>query len=236
MADTALLRSLYELQRIDARLAALERQVAAARETLAAARRLREAERRFREAAQALQQAERDLKAAEHRTAQLRAKLNQVETRLYDGSVRNPRELQALQAEAESLRRRLDEAEDDAVHLLLTYEHVEARYLDAVHTLERERHAWFEEAQRLEREIQAWEDEIAALREQRAWWAQRIPQALQDQYEHLRRTRGGLAVAEVRDGVCTACGAALNAALRQKVYRRELAFCDSCGRILYPVD
>ncbi|NPA27320.1 MAG: hypothetical protein GXO36_06965 [Chloroflexi bacterium] len=236
MAQTVVLRALYELQQIDLRLAELERRVSAARERLNAAEAVRQAEQAFREAARAMQQAEEQLKAAEQRATQLRAKLKRSETRLYDGSIRNPRELQALQAEVESLRRRLDQAEEEAVARLLAYEQVEARYLEALQHLEAVRRHWNVERQQLQAQIQEDEARLARLREQRAWWLNRIPADVLEQYEHLRRIRGGLAVAGVREGVCGACGATLSAAQRQQVYRMTLTHCETCGRILYPLD
>jgi len=53
-------------------------------------------------------------------------------------------------------------------------------------------------------------------------------------YETLRKQRRGLAVAEVSENACRACGTTLNAALQQSArHATELVYCPSCGRILY---
>jgi len=53
-------------------------------------------------------------------------------------------------------------------------------------------------------------------------------------YDGLRSRRRGIAVAEVSDGSCGACGTNLTAALQQSARSTsQVAYCPSCGRILY---
>jgi predicted nucleic acid-binding Zn-ribbon protein len=63
-----------------------------------------------------------------------------------------------------------------------------------------------------------------------------LPQVL-DHYERLRKMRRGLAIAEVRDGFCTAC----NVRLRPQLFNeargnQSILSCENCGRILYYVE
>jgi predicted nucleic acid-binding Zn-ribbon protein len=53
-------------------------------------------------------------------------------------------------------------------------------------------------------------------------------------FEHVQRQRKGLAVAEVRDGVCSVCHVRLRPQVYNEVRRAEsLIQCESCLRILY---
>jgi len=53
-------------------------------------------------------------------------------------------------------------------------------------------------------------------------------------YDHLRRTRGGLAVAEVRQRTCQGCRISLTISEEQRARHGDtLVICQSCGRILY---
>ena len=55
-----------------------------------------------------------------------------------------------------------------------------------------------------------------------------------EQYEALRRQRRGVAVSEVLENACSACGTTLTAALQQSArHADQLVYCPSCGRILY---
>jgi len=55
-----------------------------------------------------------------------------------------------------------------------------------------------------------------------------------ERYEALRQQRRGVAVAEIRDNACDACGTTLTAALQQSArHAAELVHCPTCGRILF---
>ena len=53
-------------------------------------------------------------------------------------------------------------------------------------------------------------------------------------YAKLRETHRGVAVIEVADRTCAACGSALSASMAQAVRSQsKITFCESCRRILY---
>jgi predicted nucleic acid-binding Zn-ribbon protein len=53
-------------------------------------------------------------------------------------------------------------------------------------------------------------------------------------YERISQLRRGVAVAEISDNACRACGTVLTAAQQQNArHTAQLVFCPSCGRILY---
>jgi predicted nucleic acid-binding Zn-ribbon protein len=69
---------------------------------------------------------------------------------------------------------------------------------------------------------------------ERAAAAGPIPEDALRLYDQLRQQRRGLAVAAIRDNSCSACGSGLTAAQMQSSRASsQMAFCPSCGRILY---
>jgi predicted nucleic acid-binding Zn-ribbon protein len=53
-------------------------------------------------------------------------------------------------------------------------------------------------------------------------------------YERLRKTRRGVAVAEAVDGRCSACHLAMRLQFFQELRRNDSVMCcESCGRILF---
>jgi predicted nucleic acid-binding Zn-ribbon protein len=55
-----------------------------------------------------------------------------------------------------------------------------------------------------------------------------------EMYENLRQQKRGVAIAEISDNACAACGTTLTAALQQSARSATtLTHCPSCGRILY---
>lgn len=164
----------------------------------------------------------------------LRGKLKAIEEKLYGGKVRNPKELQDLSREAEQLRRRISAAED---RLLECYEQVEqaATLLNEARALrEQAEREWQERQASLGRELAELRAELASLeRERERVRAEVDGQALRV-YEGLRRTRNGLAVAEIRQRTCQGCRVSLPMSEEHRARSTpDLVLCPNCGRILF---
>ncbi len=124
---------------------------------------------------------------------------------------------------------------------------LEERALEAIDATDRQR----AEVERLRRELAdmeaRWRDEQAALRneqaqltqavaellDRRATIAQEVSPATLARYDELRKSRRGLAVARVDRNTCLGCRTTVATAQVQTARHGDLAFCSSCGRILY---
>jgi hypothetical protein len=55
-----------------------------------------------------------------------------------------------------------------------------------------------------------------------------------EQFEHLKRTRDGLAVVPTKDGACGGCHVKLSSSLMGRVRKGQgVVYCENCNRILY---
>lgn len=186
--------------------------------------------------------AEVALKAAETTQAQLEAegqaldqKIASEDKRLYDGAIKNPKEMLEVEAEVASLKRRragldeqllgameaIDGARADAVRCRIALQQAEAN-----HTAD----AAANKAER--KQIIA---KLTGQAEQRAALVAALPKAALDQYQALRTKKSnGIAVTEVRGGVCGGCGEIVSSSAAQQAHAGSgLALCSNCGRILY---
>jgi predicted nucleic acid-binding Zn-ribbon protein len=76
--------------------------------------------------------------------------------------------------------------------------------------------------------------QMESLADERSATATPIEASLIETYESLRRQKRGMAVTEVEDNACAACGTNVNAATQQNARSQtQLAYCPSCGRILF---
>ena len=75
--------------------------------------------------------------------------------------------------------------------------------------------------------------ELENLVEEREATLAPIDSSLLQIYEDLRQQRRGIAVAEITDNACAACGGTLNSAIQQSARSQKLVNCPTCGRILY---
>ncbi len=178
---------------------------------------------------------ERTQRRLEDETSLVVAKAMESEGRLYSGAVVAPRELQALSAEVDALRRRQRGLEDDVLEVMETREPVDAERGHVGQEQERVR----SEGQHLAAVLAAGEREIdlliAAEQEARDRVAKELPDELLTTYDRLRRHLDGVGVARVDAGRCTGCHLHLSAVELDQLRRATAGPAvrhEECGRIL----
>ncbi len=178
--------------------------------------------------------AEHGRKLAESDAEAQQTKITQTESSLYGGAVRSPKELQDLQADLASLKKRLAATEEQELQAMLRVEAAEALVKAAEEDLERIRARLENEHHKLieERTVLSREREKLLAERQAALTA--VASGILAQYDALRQQRRGVAVAEVLENACSACGTTLTLAQQQSArHADQLVFCPACGRILY---
>jgi predicted nucleic acid-binding Zn-ribbon protein len=177
---------------------------------------------------------QKTLKGIEDKNNQLQMKLQEDEHTLYGGKIRLPRELQDLQNEIASLKKQISIQDESQFNTMMQVEDQE-KQLSAIQAELAEAQSTF--ATR----VAGWRGEFSSLEKkkenlltERNAAAQNLDTASMQQYESLRKTKRGLAVALVSEQACMACGATLTPADWQAARSpQRLVFCSSCGRILY---
>jgi predicted nucleic acid-binding Zn-ribbon protein len=185
--------------------------------------------------AEARDEAARRLKRLEDETAGLIDKITEVEKKLYSGAIAAPRELQALQADIESLKRHKSSLEDQTIEAMEVLEPLDRD----VDRLETEQARLDEEAASLRVRLgdaeSAIDAEVASEMSTRAEQAAGIPEELLGLYDQIRTKSGGIGVARLVSGSCTGCHLALPAMEVARIHREpadSLVRCDQCSRIL----
>jgi predicted nucleic acid-binding Zn-ribbon protein len=173
-------------------------------------------------------EAERDLQATEQR-------VKQVNAVLYGGTVSASRELQAMAADLDGLKKRASELEDKVLALLEEREPLDEALseLDARLARLRElREAALAELVAAEKQVG---EEVARLEAGRPALAAAVPADLLGTYERLRARLGGVAVARLVGGRCDGCHLSLPAVDLDRIRHQpegQLENCEQCGRIL----
>lgn len=224
---------LYELQTIDTSLDQYRKRLSEITANLSDKTAVRSAEVSFILAEEALKKGSTELKEAEQKVRDQRLKIKTTDAKLYGGKISNPKELKDLQDESEALRRYLNVLEDRQLECMLQVDDVLARHSKAKEKLaeikektKRLHQEWIAEKETIE-------GEVKALENRRQSTIILIPSEDQVRYENLRNKGHGLAVAKVKNGSCSACGAILTAALNQAARSpNQITLCDTCGRIL----
>lgn len=226
-------RQLSQLQDIDSQLdqarSRLEEIDATLNDNSAVKKATRQAEKaegRFTQARLALKRAEQDVQTQQ-------GKIEKNQKALYGGSVRNPKELEDLQMEAGALKRYLDVLEDRQLEAMILFEETQTAKEQADANLTAVKAQVAAQNVDLTGEQGTLTTTVQRLEDERQTVVGELEPDLLATYERIRKNRFGQAVAGVKDGSCTACGAMLNAALMQSArLPSKITFCDSCGRIL----
>ncbi len=175
---------------------------------------------------------------SQHKTQQQdseaqRERSTRLDEQLYDGSVTNPRDLESMEQEATNVRNALEKVDAQLAKLGLRAEESQGRCDDLEKQLAETSSTWKKRRTELEEELKSSNAEISLVASQRDEMAAILDPASVQQYENLRRTKGGLGVAMVERGLCQACRMSLPTQQRQKVRSAHLTvLCSSCGRIL----
>ena len=218
-----------ELDGLAARLAAIQTSLDDTQAVLAKRAAAAEAERKRGVVRAALIDAELALGQHEEHLAAIQRKL-------YGGSIRNPKELLALQQDAESLARQKDHLESATLELM--------EQADAARAAAKAAH---DEKAQVESECAAGQaglhaeaamisGRVAVLTSQRSTLAAQLPGDMRGIYDTLRSAKGGRAVARLEHALCMGCGVAMSSGEAQHARSAAaygLAYCANCGRILF---
>jgi uncharacterized protein len=175
------------------------------------------------------------LRESENKTYDIRIKIEFSEAALYGGKIHNPKELQELQTEIASLKKMLASAEDKQLEIMMEIESTEEKLMWANEGLLEAEKIKTERNAELIGEKTKLLNQLERLESERKATLPTIPVADLGLYDHLRKSRNGVAVVVINTRACNACGTTLTAALIQAVQSTgQLIRCPSCSRILYP--
>lgn len=171
---------------------------------------------------------------AEWGVDELEKKIADEERKLYEGSLKNPRELMNLQQEIDHIKLQRREREDKLLAIMMEVDTAQqdvTKKNDEAETMNRD---WEEEQKRLSKEQTELEADLSSLTQKREALVDLIDSTSLNTYEELRRVKQGLAVAKLVQGRCQGCRISLPVSDQQKARMgQKLATCSNCGRILY---
>lgn len=226
--------NLFRLQNLDQELEACERRLTEIALALGDDANVAAARAKLDQAGSSHLAAQSVAKEAELAVASQRSKLAETERALYSGAVRNPKELQDLQHESESLQRHLATLEDHLLEAMVELEDRERDQEQASADLARAEAQAASVREDLTEEsakVESRRDRVQSERE--VALAGVGPKDLA-MYAEMKESMGGRVLAIVHDGACGACGLGLAASALQSVRNSaELFRCPQCGRILY---
>jgi predicted nucleic acid-binding Zn-ribbon protein len=227
---------LLELQELDSaidRLEARKRQLEEGKEMADARAAMEDAESRLGELRLGVDAVLREQQRLEREIDSMTRKAEVDEKRLYDGSIANIKEMEALQHEITSLKDRRSRSEDDLLEQMVRKDDLESRAGEASTVVQQTRARLEAVGGEAVEELERIDAELAENRAAREKLVPEFDDELLELYEELRRQKRGVAVAALVDGVCQACHEKLSAMELDRLKRTEgVKRCEYCRRIV----
>ncbi|MHB8896365.1 MAG: zinc ribbon domain-containing protein [Candidatus Geothermincolia bacterium] len=232
-----LAQTLREMQDLDTKIFGLEREIVNLSDKL----HLGELAVELGEVRAAQGSSESELEGLHHKQHKLDGeldllvqKMKKEEEKLFSGTIMNPKELAAIQAEIFALRKKRDEMETEDLEEMeeidrLTSEVAEsAQRTSEIERKEREAKEAYEE------ELTDLKVEVASLERQRDGLKDQLPADVVENYEKLLDTKAGLAVVPIIGGrSCGGCRIEFSRSQVDQYQHGEGVFrCEYCRRIL----
>jgi predicted nucleic acid-binding Zn-ribbon protein len=174
------------------------------------------------------------LRGLEHNVSEQQLKIEQTNSTLYSGNVKNPKELQDLQKDILSLRKYLQVLEDQQLQAMIDFEDAEQANQNAQENSIRVQAEVIQSKAGLAGERDQLIAKKDSLTTERNAALTAITPGNLVIYDHLRELKGGIAVTNVEDETCMLCGAPIRLAEGQMArMQSNLVYCSSCGRIIF---
>ncbi len=176
----------------------------------------------------------REVTKAEDDVQSVRDRLERDAARLQSGQG-TPKDLQALQAEIESLTKRKSDLEDQELEVMERLEAAEASLAAAQRNVDEVRASLEDLAAERDAAFAEIDQKTARLESERGPIADGIDPGLFALYEKIRASHGGIGAAALANGQCSGCHVSIDSATLSSIATMPedtILRCEECGRIL----
>ncbi|MBA2677030.1 MAG: hypothetical protein H0U76_01315 [Ktedonobacteraceae bacterium] len=234
MGTTLVTATLFQLQQLDLELDRLGAEKQTMTAALQGSASLRKARAEYHAAQQKLQAGLQAQKEAEWALEDLTQRLKSVEGRLYNGSVNNAKEMNALQGEVQRLRTQQNAQEEIVLERIDAEETLSKDVEQKRGFVSTAEESWLQEHAGLQQRLDQLEARTQQLQTRRTGITQGLDENLLKRYESLRRSKQGKAISKIEQNSCQWCRVILTPSEIQRVrLSADVQTCMNCGRILY---
>ena len=225
--------ALYRVQQLELDIIDRTKRIKAINQQLEDDETVREAEAQVETAQEAFQESVKRARDMELEIAGVIDKRQTSEALLYSGEVTNPKEMQDLQMEVESLTRRKDVLDDELKRISSERDECQSNLEECETELETRRAARLTENQELLDEKEALKVNVNEQLAKRKAVVKDIPPEIFKTYNSMRANKSNRPVSVLQDDACTVCGIEQNSMVITAIDRSDdVINCQSCGRIL----
>lgn len=230
------LKTLIDLQRVDQEIAELSSQIGTYPSQIQALeKQLNDFIHAHEERQQRLTANKKERREMDGEIQLVRQKISKHKDQLYQ--VKTNEQYRAMLKEIETEEENIRRIEDLILEKMIESEELQEQLKEAAARLEEEKSRVAAEKKQLEGVAKASTEKRDQSIRERQELANKLGEDIRVHYERVRRGRGGVALAEVREGKCMGCNVLLRPQLYYDVRAGEgLYECENCARILYSLE
>lgn len=155
--------------------------------------------------------------------------------RMDQGLISNPKDLERMQHELESLERRISSLEDDELEVMERLEEAQGELTKLEGMVDEADEQLVALAGSRDEKLASIEEQLAAVLDKRGPAQDGLPADLLALYDRLREQKGGVGAAELRARACGGCRLSIDASELTRIRglaEDEVVRCEECQRIL----
>lgn len=188
----------------------------------------------FEAAKKKLHEDQTSLKSLEELIRAKRNKVEQSESSLYEGKIKNPKELQDLQKEIAAIKSSISTLEEEELELMLRIEADELEFESENKKVQEAQKVFEDKSHQLIQEKESLQTSAQKIAKERLAILSQLSDDFVLVYDNLRVKKSGVAIALIEEQTCTCCGTTLTPAdVQSAKTMTRLVYCPTCGRILY---
>ncbi len=225
------LKTLAEVQKLDTRLMEHERKRAEAPRRLAEIEQeLQNTKDRIAREKEIIDELDKERRKKEKELDAEKERIKKVQAKLFE--IKTNKEYQAVLKEVEAAQAANDKTEEEIILLLERIEELRKDYEATISFVKKRDKEVEVEKKELEKEMKSLDGLVADLRKERDALVSHLSGEAKARYKMLMERRGGLAVVNVRNGVCLGCHMNIPPQLFIEVTKNaRVITCPSCNRI-----
>jgi predicted nucleic acid-binding Zn-ribbon protein len=227
------LETLCEMQKLDTRLIEHERKRAQAPKRLAEIEEdLQKAKDKMAKEKEIIEELDKERRRKETELDSEKERIKKVQSKLYE--IKTNKEYQAVLKETEAAQAANDKTEEETILLLERIGELRKDYESSVAYVKKRDKEIDAEKKELEKEMSSLDSVVKKLKKERDALLSRVGGEAKARYKVLMEKRSGVAVVNVKNGICLGCYMNIPPQLFIEVTRNaRLITCPSCNRIFY---
>lgn len=162
---------------------------------------------------------------------ELEGKLQKHEEEKY--RVKSQDEFEAVEREIAELEKKKDKQEDLFLKLMEKEEQLSDLLPSLQQQLEEHNKTLTQQRKDLNKELTDLQEKRKSLIKKREKLPPQVNKVYYSQYQQLRKSRDGLAVVKIENGVCGGCSMKVPPSLIGQMRKSRVVYCESCSRIIY---